>query len=43
MYGNWKCGTDNRMFVVDLTETHPNITGKMVQDRLDENGKNEAV
>ena len=26
------------MFVVDLTETHPNITGKMVQDKLDEIG-----
>ena len=31
-------GTDNHMFVVDLTETHPNITGKMVQDRLDRIG-----
>ena len=31
-------GTDNHMFVVDLTETHPNITGKMVQDKLDEIG-----
>lgn len=31
-------GTDNHMFVIDLSETHPDITGKMVQDRLDEIG-----
>ena len=31
-------GTDNHMFVVDLSKTHPDITGKMVQDKLDEIG-----
>ena len=31
-------GTDNHMFVVDLSKTHPDITGKIVQDKLDEIG-----
>lgn len=31
-------GTDNHMFVIDLSKTHPNVTGKMVQDVLDEIG-----
>ena len=31
-------GTDNHMFVIDLSETHPDITGKMVQDELDKIG-----
>lgn len=31
-------GTDNHMFVIDLSKTHPNVTGKMVQDALDEIG-----
>ena len=29
-------GTDNHMFLLDFSETHPHITGKMVQDELDE-------
>ena len=28
-------GTDNHMFLIDLTSTHPHLTGKMVQDELD--------
>lgn len=28
-------GTDNHMFLLDFSETHPNLTGKMVQDELD--------
>ena len=28
-------GTDNHMFLIDLTRTHPHLTGKMVQDELD--------
>lgn len=31
-------GTDNHMFLIDLTRTHPNLTGKMVQDELDRHG-----
>ena len=31
-------GTDNHMFLIDLTNTHPQLTGKMVQDELDTNG-----
>ena len=31
-------GTDNHLFLIDLSKTHPNITGKMVQDYLDEYG-----
>ena len=29
-------GTDNHMFVVDFSRTHPYLTGKAVQDTLDE-------
>lgn len=28
-------GTDNHLFLLDFSKTHPNITGKMVQDALD--------
>ena len=28
-------GTDNHLFVIDLSETHPHLTGKRVQDTLD--------
>lgn len=28
-------GTDNHLFLLDLSKTHPNLTGKMVQDELD--------
>lgn len=28
-------GTDNHMFLIDLSKTHPHLTGKMVQDELD--------
>lgn len=31
-------GTDNHMFLIDFSKTHPNLTGKMVQDKLDEYG-----
>lgn len=31
-------GTDNHMFLLDFSKTHPNLTGKMVQDELDEHG-----
>ena len=31
-------GTDNHMFLIDLTNTHPHLTGKMVQDELDCHG-----
>lgn len=31
-------GTDNHMFLIDLTNTHPQFTGKMVQDELDRHG-----
>lgn len=31
-------GTDNHMFLIDLTRTHPHLTGKMVQDELDRHG-----
>ena len=29
-------GTDNHLFLLDLSKTHPNITGKMLQNELDE-------
>lgn len=29
-------GTDNHMFLLDLSETHPHVRGKMAQDKLDE-------
>ncbi len=28
-------GTDNHLFLLDLSNTHPNVTGKMVQEELD--------
>lgn len=28
-------GTDNHLFLLDFSNTHPNLTGKMVQDELD--------
>lgn len=31
-------GTDNHLFLVDLSRTFPNVTGKAVQDKLDEHG-----
>lgn len=31
-------GTDNHMFLIDLTNTHTHLTGKMVQDELDRHG-----
>lgn len=31
-------GTDNHMFLINLTKTHPHLTGKMVQDELDRHG-----
>lgn len=31
-------GTDNHMFLLDFSETHPHVTGKMVQDACDMHG-----
>lgn len=31
-------GTDNHLFLLNLTHTHPQLTGKMVQDELDSHG-----
>ncbi len=31
-------GTDNHLFLVDFTRTHPKLSGRMVQDELDRNG-----
>ena len=31
-------GTDNHMFLLDFSKSHPNITGKMVQDACDDHG-----
>ena len=31
-------GTDTHMFLLNLTNTHPHLTGKMVQDELDRHG-----
>lgn len=31
-------GTDNHLFLIDLSRTHPNLSGKMVQDELDKHG-----
>ena len=31
-------GTDNHMFLLDFSRTHPNLTGKKVQDELDKIG-----
>ena len=30
--------TQTHMFLIDLTHTHPQLTGKMVQDELDRHG-----
>ena len=31
-------GTDNHLFLLNMTHTHPHLTGKMVQDELDTHG-----
>lgn len=31
-------GTDNHMFLLDFSKTHPHLTGKMVQEELDKYG-----
>ena len=31
-------GTDNHLFLIDFSKTHPNLTGQFVQDLLDKNG-----
>lgn len=31
-------GTDNHLFLIDFTNTHPHLTGKAVQDELDRHG-----
>lgn len=31
-------GTDNHMFVIDFTRTHPNLTGRQAQNILERNG-----
>lgn len=31
-------GTDNHLFLLNMTHTHPQLTGKMVQDELDKHG-----
>lgn len=31
-------GTDNHLFLLDFSRTHPNLTGKAVQDELDLHG-----
>lgn len=31
-------GTDNHLFVIDFSKTHPNLTGKDVQETLDKHG-----
>ena len=31
-------GTDNHLFLLDLSKNFPNVTGKQVQDKLDEHG-----
>ena len=31
-------GTDNHLILLDFSKTHPDITGKMVQDELDKHG-----
>lgn len=31
-------GTDNHLFLIDLSKTHPHVTGKMAQECLDEYG-----
>lgn len=32
------CGTDNHMFLLDFSKTHPNLTGMKVQEELDKIG-----
>ncbi len=31
-------GTDNHLFLIDLSNTHPHLSGRMVQDELDRHG-----
>ena len=31
-------GTDNHLFLIDFSRTHPNLTGRMIQEELDRNG-----
>ena len=31
-------GTDNHLFMIDFSRTHPNISGQMVQDELERHG-----
>ena len=31
-------GTSNHLFMIDFSKTHPNLTGKMVQDELEKSG-----
>lgn len=31
-------GTDNHLFLIDLSASHPDVTGAMVQEKLDKNG-----
>ncbi len=31
-------GTDNHLFLIDFSKTHPHLTGKAVQEELDRNG-----
>ena len=31
-------GTDNHLFLIDFSNTHPHLTGKMVQEELDRCG-----
>lgn len=31
-------GTDNHLFLLDFSHTHPNLSGKQIQGRLEENG-----
>ena len=31
-------GTDNHLFLIDLSKTHPTLSGKQVQDELDKHG-----
>ena len=31
-------GTDNHLFLLNFSKTHPNVSGRMVQDALDANG-----
>ena len=31
-------GTDNHLFLIDFSRTHPHLTGRMIQEELDRNG-----